>query len=62
MNGEIEKLFTNATSLEIRATDHDVEIYLDERMRLQPLDVLDDDTKNEIMRTVVDATGGMYGV
>ncbi|GIJ82127.1 hypothetical protein Asppvi_000630 [Aspergillus pseudoviridinutans] len=60
MNGEIEKSFTSAISLEIRATDHDVEIYLDERMRLQQLDILDDDTKKEIKRTVVDATGGMF--
>jgi predicted PilT family ATPase len=62
MNGEIEKLFTNAISLEIRATDHDVKIYLDERMRLQQLNILDDDTKIEIKQTMVDATGGMYGV
>ncbi|KAF4215380.1 hypothetical protein CNMCM5878_008086 [Aspergillus fumigatiaffinis] len=60
MNGEIEKLFTNAISLEIRATDHDLEIYLDERMRLQQLDILDDDTKIEIKQTMVDATGGMF--
>ncbi|GFF54553.1 hypothetical protein IFM46972_10053 [Aspergillus udagawae] len=60
MNGEIEKIFTNAISLEIRATDHDVETYLDERMRLQQLDILDDDTKIEIKRTVVNATGGMF--
>ncbi|GFF94638.1 hypothetical protein IFM53868_07629 [Aspergillus udagawae] len=60
INGEIEKLFSDAISLEIRARDHDVEIYLDERMRLQQLDVLDDNTKNEIKRTVVDASGGMF--
>jgi ankyrin repeat protein len=62
MNGEIEKLFTNGITLEIRARDHDIDIYLDERMRLQQLDILDGDTKNEIKRTVVDATGGMYGI
>jgi hypothetical protein len=62
INGEIERLFSDAISLEIRARDHDLGIYLDERLRLQQLDVLDDNTKIEIKRTVVDASGGMYGV
>ncbi|KAL2813093.1 purine and uridine phosphorylase [Aspergillus granulosus] len=59
INAEIEKLFCDALSLEIRAKESDVELYLDKRMQLQQLDTLDNDLKAEIKRRVVDATAGM---
>jgi hypothetical protein len=59
INGEIAKIFSKATSLEIRARDDDVRIYLDERMQLQQSDILDDATRDMIKRKVVGATDGM---
>ena len=59
INGEIAKIFSKATSLEIRARDDDIGIYLDERMQLQQSDILDDATRDMIKRKVVGATDGM---
>lgn len=59
MEGEIAKIFTNATCLKIRARDEDVERYLDDRMRLQQSDILDVAFRNTIKRKVLEATDGM---
>jgi len=56
---EIVKIFTDAICLKIRARDDDVKVYLDERMRLQQSDILDDATRNAIQKNVVEATDGM---
>jgi hypothetical protein len=59
MNGGIAKMFTKATSLEIRARDEDVKTYVDERMKTLQSDILDDATRNKIRKMVVGATDGM---
>jgi hypothetical protein len=59
-NNEITKQFKEALSLEIRATDEDVQGYLDGRMPLLQSDILDNDIRDMIRRKIVKAVDGMY--
>ncbi|KAE8417808.1 hypothetical protein BDV36DRAFT_283421 [Aspergillus pseudocaelatus] len=60
IDDDIGKTFSNAISLKIYARDNDIEMYLDERMRLQNSDIFDDTIKSTIKRDVVKGTGGMF--
>ena len=59
INGDITKLFEGALSLQIRATNKDIERYLDEQMRLLESDILDDKLRRTIKREVIKAADGM---
>ncbi|KAI9931069.1 hypothetical protein MW887_010726 [Aspergillus wentii] len=59
-NGEISELFQEAISLEISARVHDLEIYLDERMRFQHSETYDYEIKAQIKSKIVSVTGGMF--
>ena len=60
INDNIAKLFKGALSLQIRASDKDVESYLDGQMSLLPSDILDDALQGTIRREVIRAVNGMY--
>ncbi|EUC43918.1 hypothetical protein COCMIDRAFT_6696 [Bipolaris oryzae ATCC 44560] len=60
INGEIAKEFENATSIEIRATDGDVDVYLNARMKLQSSDILDDPIRAMIKEEVIGTIDGMF--
>lgn len=57
-NGQIEKSFSTRP-FPIRATDHDILRYLEQRMQIHQSEILDDSLRNEIKEKVVEATGGM---
>ncbi|KAE8142398.1 hypothetical protein BDV38DRAFT_277928 [Aspergillus pseudotamarii] len=56
----IGKKFAKAIYLKVYARDDDIEMYLDERMRLQHSDIFDDTIKSTIKRDVIKATDGMF--
>jgi Cdc6-like AAA superfamily ATPase len=59
INDEIAELFEGAVSLQIRATDEDVERYLDGQMPLLQPDNLGDDIRDMIKRDIIKAVDGM---
>ncbi|EMD89384.1 hypothetical protein COCHEDRAFT_1107661, partial [Bipolaris maydis C5] len=59
INGEIVKMFEKATSIEIRARDDDVDVYLDARMQLERSDILDNPTRDMIKKEVIGTMDGM---
>ncbi|KAB8223289.1 purine and uridine phosphorylase [Aspergillus novoparasiticus] len=56
---DIGETFSKAMRLEIYARDNDLDMYLDERMRLQNSDIFDDTIKSTIKRDVIKGTDGM---
>ncbi|ENH99093.1 hypothetical protein COCC4DRAFT_66736 [Bipolaris maydis ATCC 48331] len=60
INGEIVKMFEKATSIEIRARDDDVDVYLDARMQLERSDILDNPTRDMIKKEVIGTMDGMF--
>jgi Cdc6-like AAA superfamily ATPase len=60
LNDETTKQFEGAQSLEIRATDEDVQRYLNGRIPLLLSDNLDDDIRGMIRREILKVTDGMY--
>ena len=60
INHNIAKLFKGALSLQIRASDKDVESYLNGQMSLWRSDILDDALRGTIRREVIRAVDGMY--
>lgn len=60
LNDETTKQFEGAQSLEVRATDEDVQRYLNGRIPLLLSDNLDDDTRGMIRREILKVTDGMY--
>ena len=60
INDDIANLFERAVTLHIRATNDDVERYLERQMSLLRSDVLDDALRGLIRREVIKAAKGMY--
>ena len=60
INDGIAKLFDREVSLKIRATNEDVEIYLNGQMRFLQPDILDDDIRDMIRTEIIKAVDGMY--
>ncbi|KAH0535997.1 hypothetical protein FGG08_007114, partial [Glutinoglossum americanum] len=60
INDSIARLFEAAISLEIRASNEDVESYLDGQMLLLQSDILDDALRGMIRREVIRAIDGMF--
>lgn len=59
INEHVATLFKSALSLEIRANEDDVRIYLDGQMSLLQPDILDYNIQDNIRREVVRAADGM---
>ena len=59
INDEIAKSFTGALCLQIRATNEDIERYLDRQIPLLRTDNLDDAIQNMIREKVITAVDGM---
>ena len=60
INDNIAKLFKGALSLQIHASDKDVERYLDGQMSLLQSDIINDTLRGTIRREVIKAADGMY--
>jgi hypothetical protein len=60
INNDIAKLFNSALSLQIRATNKDVESYLDAQMSLLQSDIMDNELRDQVKKQVVSAVDGMY--
>jgi hypothetical protein len=59
-NDDIAKLFNSALSLQIWATNEDVESYLDAQMSLLQSDTIDNELLDQVRKQVVSAVNGMY--
>ncbi|KAI9776598.1 MAG: hypothetical protein M1839_009502 [Geoglossum umbratile] len=60
INDSIAKLFKGALSLQIRASDKDVESYLDGQMSHLRSDILDEALRGVIRREIIRAVDGMF--
>ncbi|PIG87011.1 ankyrin repeat-containing protein [Aspergillus arachidicola] len=59
VDDEIGKTLTKAIYLKVYARDDDIEMYLDERMRLQHSDIFDDTIRSIIKKDVIKAIDGI---
>lgn len=55
-----DRLFEPALSLEILANTDDIRSYINSQMALLPSDIIDDDIRDKLRRTVINAAGGVY--
>jgi Cdc6-like AAA superfamily ATPase len=60
IDDKIGKLFDEALSLQIRASNEDLEGYVDGRIRRIKSYIVDDDLRDRIIREVIGAVDGMY--
>ncbi|KAF2183660.1 ankyrin, partial [Zopfia rhizophila CBS 207.26] len=60
INDNISKLFEGALSLQIRASNEDVESYLDAQISLLQSDIWDNNLRDRVKREVVSVVDGMF--